>query len=256
MKVASFNVNSIRARLEIVLDWLKKESPDVLCLQETKVADKDFPQKAFEAIHYYSVFRGEKSYNGVAILSKSPLENVKVGFDEYESEGTRIISATVKKMLIVNTYVLQGFNPLSEEFREKLDWLQRLYYYFNENFKPDKPLIWAGDFNVALEPVDVYDPGFLLGQIGYHPDEHVHLQRIKEWGFVDVFRLHHPEPEQYTFWDYRIKNAVKRKMGWRIDHIWATIPLAEKLTNAWIDIAPRLAKKPSDHTIVVAEFSE
>ncbi|MEW6570695.1 MAG: exodeoxyribonuclease III [Nitrospirota bacterium] len=256
MKVASFNVNSIRARLEIVLDWLKKESPDVLCLQETKIADKDFPKKAFETIHYYSIFRGEKSYNGVAILSRSPVENVKVGFDEYESEATRIISATVKKISIVNTYVPQGFNPLSEEFREKLDWLQRLYYYFDENFRPDKPLIWAGDFNIAPEPADVYDPGFLLGQVGYHPDEHAHLQKIKEWGFVDVFRLHHSEPEQYTFWDYRTKNAVQRKMGWRIDHIWATRPLVKKCTGAWIDVAPRLAKKPSDHTFVVAEFSE
>jgi exodeoxyribonuclease-3 len=254
MKVASFNVNSIRARLEIVLDWLKKESPDVLCLQETKIADKDFPQKMFETIHYHSVFRGEKSYNGVAILSKSPLENVKIGFDEYESEGTRIISTTVKKMPIVNTYVPQGFNPLSEKFREKLDWLQRLYYYFNENFRTNELLIWAGDFNVAPEPIDVYDPGFLFGQVGYHPDEHAHLQRIKEWGFVDVFRLHHPEPEQYTFWDYRTKNAVQRKMGWRIDHIWATRPLAEKSIRAWIDIDPRLSDKPSDHTFVVAEF--
>ena len=256
MKVASFNVNSIRARLEIVIDWLKKESPDVLCLQETKIADKDFPQKAFDVINYHSVFHGEKSYNGVAILSLYPLEKVRVGFDEYESEARRIISATVKKIPVVNTYVPQGLNPLSKEFREKLDWFQRLYYYFDENFRPDKPLIWTGDFNVAPEPIDVYEPDFLLGQVGYHPDEHAHLQRIKEWGFVDVFRLHHPEPEQYAFRDYRIKNAVQHKMGWRIDHIWATKPLAKKCTKAWIDVAPRLAKKPSDHTFVVAEFSK
>ncbi|MDI6890282.1 MAG: exodeoxyribonuclease III [Thermodesulfovibrionales bacterium] len=254
MKVASFNVNSIRARLKIILEWLKKESPDVLCLQETKIADKDFPQKAFEDIHYYSVFCGEKSYNGVAILSKRPIENIRIGFDEYKSEGTRIITATIDKIPTVNTYVPQGFYPLSEEFREKLDWLERLCYYFKEYFSPDKPLIWVGDFNVAPGPIDVYDPEFLLGQVGFHPDEHTHLQRIKDWGFVDVFRLHHPEPEQYTFWDYRIKNAVNRKMGWRIDHIWATKPLAKKCNKVWIDIAPRLAEKPSDHTFIVAEF--
>jgi exodeoxyribonuclease-3 len=254
MKVASFNVNSLRARLESVLRWLKKESPDIFCLQETKIADRDFPEKTFEAIDYHSVFRGEKSFKGVAILSKSPLENVKVGFDEYGSEGTRVISATVKKIRIVNTYVPQGSTPLSREFREKLDWLQRLYYYFDENFMPNELLIWAGDFNVAPEPIDVYDPGFLSGQVGYHPDEHAQLQRTKEWGLVDVFRMLHSEPEQYTFWDYRIKNAVQRKMGWRIDHIWATKPLAKKCSRAWIDTTLRLAEKPSDHAIVAAEF--
>jgi exodeoxyribonuclease III len=256
VKIASFNVNSLRARLRTVIEWLKKQSPEVLCLQETKITDKDFPQKAFEAVHYHSAFCGEKSYNGVAILSKRPIENVIIGFDEYKSEGTRIITATINKIHTVNTYVPQGFHPFSEKFRGKLDWLERLYYYFKEYFSPDKPLIWVGDFNVAPEPIDVYDPEFLLGKVGFHPDEHAHLQRIKEWGFVDVFRLHNPEPEQYTFWDYRIKNAFKRKMGWRIDHIWATKPLAEKSTNAWIDIAPRLMEKPSDHTSVVAEFSE
>ena len=254
MKIASFNVNSIRARLKIVLDWLQKESPDVLCLQETKVPDKDYPWKIFEDIHYSSVFRGEKSYKGVAILSKAPMEDVLIGFDEYESEGTRIITTSINKIPIVNTYVPQGLNPLSEEFREKLDWLQRLYDYFDENFRPDKALIWAGDFNVAPEPADVYDPKSMFGHVGYHPDEHANLQRLKDWGFVDVFRIHNPEPDQYTFWDYRIRNAVKHKMGWRIDHIWATRPLAEKSVRAWIDIDPRLSDKPSDHTFVVAEF--
>ena len=151
MKIASFNVNSIRARLKIVLEWLLKESPDVLCLQETKVPDKDFPVKAFEDINYYSVFRGEKAYNGVAILSRSPMTDVKTGFDEYESEGTRLITATINNIPVVNTYVPQGFHPLSIKFREKLDWLQRLYYFFAENFNPEQPLLWVGDFNIAPE---------------------------------------------------------------------------------------------------------
>ncbi len=254
MKIASFNVNSIRARLRIVLDWLEKESPDVLCLQETKVPDAAFPEDAFKDIHYHSVYRGGKSYNGVAILSKTPMEDVRTGFDEYGSEGTRLITATVNKIPIVNTYVPQGFHPLSEQFREKLDWLQRLYAYFDQYFRPDKPLLWAGDFNIAPEPADVYDPEHLLGHVGFHPDEHAAIERFKDWGFVDVFRLHQPGAQQYTFWDYRIRNAVAQKTGWRIDHIWATRPLAEKSTRAWIDIAPRLAEKPSDHTVIVAEF--
>ncbi len=135
MKVASFNVNSIRARLNILLDWIRKETPDVLCLQETKVPDADFPQTAFEEMNYHVVFRGEKSYNGVAILSKVPMKNVKVGFDEFESEGTRLIIATVNKVTIVNTYVPQGVHPLLKQFRYKLDFLRRLYDYFDKNLQ-------------------------------------------------------------------------------------------------------------------------
>jgi exodeoxyribonuclease-3 len=254
VKIASFNVNSLRVRLNIVLDWLKKESPDVLCIQETKAPDEIFPRMAFEEVEYHSVFRGTKAYNGVAVLSKSPVEDVKIGFDGQESEGARIITAMIRKIPIVNTYVPQGFSPHSDQFREKLDWLQRLLDYFKQSFRPDRPLIWAGDFNIAPEPVDVYDPEFLSGHVCFHPDEQAVLGKLKEWGFVDVFRLHHPEPEQYTFWDYQIRNAVKKKIGWRLDHIWATRPLAEKSTGAWIDVAPRLMDKPSDHTFVVAEF--
>jgi exodeoxyribonuclease-3 len=256
MKVATFNVNSIRARLKIVLDCLEKESPDVLCLQETKVPDKDFPGKAFEDMNYYSVFRGEKAYNGVAILSKSPMEDVKIGFDEYESEGARLITATINNVPIVNTYVPQGFHPLSQNFREKLDWLLRLYDYFNEHFRPDRPLLWAGDFNVAPEPADVYDPAHLEGQVGFHPDERAALQRFRQWGFTDVFRLHQPGPGHYTFWDYRLKNAVPKNLGWRVDHIWATDPLAKKSLRAWIDLDRRRAERPSDHTFVMAEFEK
>jgi exodeoxyribonuclease-3 len=254
MKVASFNVNSIRARINTVLDWLNRNAPDILCLQETKTPDNEFPEEAFKELHYYAVFHGEKSYNGVAILSTKPPEHVQIGFDSHSSEGTRLIIATIDKIPIVNTYIPQGYRPLSEQFRHKLDWFQRLYDYFCKNFRPDKPLLWTGDFNVAPEPIDVYDPNQLLGQIGYHPDEHAALQRIKKWGFVDIFRMHHPEPKHYTFWDYRLRNAVVRNLGWRIDHIWATPPLAKKSTGAWIDRSLRLTEKPSDHTVIVAEF--
>jgi exodeoxyribonuclease-3 len=254
MKVASFNVNSIRARLNILLDWIRKESPDILCLQETKVPDAEFPLAAIEALNYNVVFRGEKAYNGVAILSKTPLNDVRVGFDESESEGTRLIVATVKKITIINTYVPQGVHPLMKQFRYKLDFLQKLYDYFDKNYRPDRALLWMGDFNVAPEPKDVYDPDHLLGSIGYHHDEHAALRKFTGWGFVDVFRLHQHDSGQYTFWDYRVKNAIVRKMGWRVDHIWATKSLAKKSTKAWIDIAPRLLQKPSDHTFIVAEF--
>lgn len=254
MKIASFNVNSIRARLEIVLEWMKKESPDVLCVQETKTVDDDFPREPFMDIGYQTAYRGEKSYNGVAIFSKLPMEKVRIGFNDNESEGTRMITAVVNSIPIVNTYIPQGYDPMSEKYKFKLDWFRRLYDYFNNTYRPAQPLLWLGDFNVAPEPGDVHDPERLLGQVGYHPDEHAALRRFKEWGFVDVFRMHQTGPGQYTFWDYRVKNGVKRKLGWRVDHIWATRPLAEKSVNAWIDIGPRLKERPSDHTPVVAEF--
>lgn len=255
MKVATFNVNSIRARLSTVLEWLKKESPDALCMQETKVIDKEFPEEDLEKAGYFSVYRGEKGYNGVAIISKKRLEDVHIGFDKDESEGSRIISANISGITVFNTYVPQGFHPLSDKFREKLDWLQRLYDDFAGTFQPDEPILWVGDFNVAPEAIDVHDPKRLLGHVGFHPDEHATLLKFREWGFVDVFRLHNKNPEQYTFWDYRLRNAVEKKKGWRIDHIWATKTMAEKSVKAWIDMGPRLSDKPSDHTIVVAEFS-
>jgi exodeoxyribonuclease-3 len=255
MKVASFNVNSIRARLDIVIAWLQKESPDVLCVQETKVVDEDFPKSAFEDIHYHTVFRGQKSYNGVALFSKTPAENIHIGFDKDGSEGARLIIATVNNVPIVNTYIPQGYEPGSDKFMYKLDWFQRLHDYFKKNFSPDKPLLWTGDFNVAPEPADVYDPGKMAGHVGFHPDEHAALQKFREWGFVDVFRKHQPEAGQYTFWDYRLRGGVKRNLGWRVDHIWATKPLADRSVRAWIDKEPRLKEKPSDHTPVVAEFN-
>jgi exodeoxyribonuclease-3 len=255
MKVATFNVNSVRVRLPIILDWLKKNSPDALCLQETKVPDAKFPWKEIEAAGYHAAFRGQKGYNGVAIVCKDPPENVRIGFDEDESEGPRLIRAEVKGITIVNTYIPQGYQPLSEQFRGKLDWFKRLLAYFRRNFKPSEPLVWVGDFNVAPEAIDVYDPEFLAGHVGFHPDEQAALRKIKEWGFVDVFRKHHPEPEQYTFYDYQIRNAVKNRLGWRIDHIWATRPMANKSKDAWIDLEPRLRDKPSDHTVLVAEFN-
>jgi exodeoxyribonuclease-3 len=253
MKVASFNVNSLRARLSILLDWMSKESPDVVCLQETKVPDNTFPIKDFERIGYHGVFRGEKTFNGVAILSTIPFEDILYGFED-GYEASRLIFSKVKGITIINTYVPQGFHPLSERFREKLDWLQRLYYYFKENYKPDMPIIWTGDFNIAPEPKDIYDPQFLKGHVGFHPDEHAVLQKFRGWGFIDVFRLHNSESGQYTFWEYTIRNAVKKGLGWRIDHIWATQVIAAKSTKSWIDRGPRLLQKPSDHTPILAEF--
>jgi exodeoxyribonuclease-3 len=255
MKIASFNTNGIRARLSIITQWLEREEPDVLCIQETKVQDKDFPRETFEDLDYHCTFWGQKSYNGVAMLSKRPPGKVSFGFnDGGEAEEPRMITAYIKDIPIINTYVPQGTAPDSEKFAYKLKWFQRLHDYFSRHFQPSEPLLWVGDFNVAPEPIDVYDPKGLLGSIGFHPDEHKALSRVKAWGFVDIFRMHHPDEKAYTFWDYRIPYAVRRDLGWRIDHIWATPSLAEKSKRIWIDVASRKLEKPSDHTFIVAEF--
>ena len=255
MKVASFNANGIRARLPVVLGWLEKESPDILCIQETKVQDPDFPQNPFTESGYHCSYKGEKSYNGVAVLSKAKPESVRIGFKEgSELEESRLIMCRIGNIPIVNTYVPQGQDPESDKFTYKLGWLQRLKAYFEKHFRPDDALIWTGDFNIAPEPIDVYDPKKLFGGIGYHPEEHKTLQDIKDWGFVDVFRKHNSEAKQYTFWDYRIPNSVRHELGWRVDHIWATESLAKTSKRAWIDKAPRLTQRPSDHTFIVAEF--
>jgi exodeoxyribonuclease-3 len=255
MKVATFNANGIRARLSIILEWLAKESPDVLCLQETKVQDGDFPRQPIEDLGYQATFRGQKAYNGVAILSKRPPETVSFGFGDGDvAEEPRLVTAIFHDMPIVNTYVPQGYAPESEKFKYKLGWFRRLKDYFSEHFTPSAPLLWAGDFNVAPEPLDVYDPEKLLGSVGFHPKEQAALAAVKAWGFVDVFRKHEKGSKMYTFWDYRLPQAVKRGLGWRIDHLWTTPSLAEKSIGAWIDMEPRLAHKPSDHTFVIAEF--
>ncbi|MGE5894988.1 MAG: exodeoxyribonuclease III, partial [bacterium] len=240
MKIATYNVNSLRARLSLVKDWLRKESPDMLCIQETKVPDESFPRNDLEALGYDVAFCGEKTYNGVAIISATPLDSVLRGFTD-GTGGTRLIAADVRGVHIVNTYVPQGVSPFTEKFREKLDWLERLFDYFRERFTPAKPVLWVGDFNIAPEPIDVYDPVLLDGHVSFNDEVRAMLERFRQWGFIDVFRLHHSEGGHYSFWDYMIKNPVKKGMGWRIDHIWATKTLARKSKDAWIDIDARLS---------------
>ena len=255
MKIASFNVNSIRARLPIVTKWLSDNLPDVLCVQETKVQDIDFPAEAFDEIGYNYVFKGQKSYNGVAIFSKYKFENVQSGFNDEPKDESRLITAKINGINIVNTYVPQGYLPDSEKFDYKLNWFDRLLDFFERNFEPSEPVIWMGDLNIAPEPIDVYDPVTLLGHICFHPEVHKALKKVMSWGLVDVFRKHCKESGQYTFWDYRMKNTFSRNLGWRLDHIMATKPLAEKSTACYIDKKPRTADRPSDHTPIIAEFN-
>ncbi|MEW6668945.1 MAG: exodeoxyribonuclease III [Thermodesulfobacteriota bacterium] len=253
-KAASFNVNSIRARVGTLQEWLRREQPDVLCLQETKSQDKDFPGKEFKDLGYRVAFRGQKSYNGVAILSPHPMTEITKGLYGNEAEEARFISAVIQGVSVLNAYVPQGVAVGTERFQYKLQWLGDLLEHLRTQHKPASRLLLMGDFNVALEPIDVYDPEAFRGQVCFHPDEQAMLRRFLDWGLVDVFRKHHPEGGHYTFWDYRIPNALKRKMGWRIDYILASRALAAKSRDSRIDIQVRMAAKPSDHTFLIAEF--
>ncbi|MCD6321219.1 exodeoxyribonuclease III [Candidatus Bipolaricaulota bacterium] len=254
--VATYNCNSIRSRLPLVLRWLREHRPDVLCLQETKVPDEEFPADAFREAGYFVVFRGKKGGAGVAIASLEEPKEVSFGLDDGgPPDEERLIRATVGGIPIVNTYVPQGRSVDHPMFRYKLEWLARLRAYFDRHFSPEEPLLWCGDFNVAPEEIDGHNPRRLVNHVDFHPEARAALERIREWGFVDVFRRHHPnEPGHYTFWDYRVKGALERNLGWRVDHIWATRPLAERSVSAWIDREARRAERPSDHTFLVAEF--
>ena len=254
MKVATFNVNSLRARLPIVLEWLEGQGPDILCLQETKVQDQDFPAGPLEEVGYRAAFRGQKSYNGVAILSKSPLERLRTELYPGGDEQARFISASAGGVPIINVYVPQGFAVGTDKFAYKLTWLRDLLSFIKGEYDPSGPLILAGDFNIALEPEDLFDPEQFKGEVAFHPDEQALLKEFLGWGFVDLFRKHVPEGGHYTFWDYRIPNGFKRNMGWRIDYLLATAPAAAACVDCWIDTGPRGLKKPSDHTLLVAQF--
>jgi len=227
----------------------------VVCLQETKVQDGEFPQAALGRLGYRSLFRGEKGFNGVAVLSREPQELLGVGLDDGgPPDESRLILVRLLGLPILNTYVPQGTAPDSDRFQYKLDWLLRVRRFLERHFMPNEPLVWVGDFNVAPEPRDVYDPEELRGSIGFHPMEHKALEEVRRWGLVDVFRLQVTEGGHYTFWDYRIRNALARGMGWRVDHIWATEPMARKCRRAWIDAELRGFERPSDHAPTLAEF--
>jgi exodeoxyribonuclease-3 len=255
LKLVTYNVNSIRSRLHIVLPWLQANSPDYFCMQETKVADAAFPLSDFESLGYHVVFKGDKQYKGVAIASKQKPQTVTYGFDSEPADADRMIIATYNDLTIVNTYVPQGQEMESAQFAYKLEWLARFKKYLQKNFQPKNDIIWCGDLNIAPEAIDVHDPKRLLGHVCFNPDVWKALEDIKAWGLTDVFRHHYPGVAgQYTFFDYRIKDSVKRKLGWRVDHVLATQALAAKSKSCTIDLESRLAEKPSDHLIFYAQW--
>jgi exodeoxyribonuclease-3 len=254
MLIATFNCNSVRMRVDTILGWLEANKPDVLALQETKVEDHLFPRAAFEAAGYHVAFRGMKAYNGVALLSRAPPQDVRFGFADEPADDFRIQRATIGGVTIVNTYVPQGRAIDHAMFQYKLAWFRRLRTYFASQFSPTDPVVWLGDINVAAEPIDVHNPEKRARHVCYHADARAAFADLRAWGFVDVFRKHNPGPGHYTFFDYRTLFAAEKGDGWRIDYIFATPPLAERSRRAWIDMAPRLCATCSDHTFLAAEF--
>lgn len=263
MKIATFNCNSIRTRIGIVIDWLAANEPDVLALQETKVVDQQFPLDPFTEAGWRVAFRGQKAYNGVAMVTRAEPEEVSFGLqDDEDPKGenseTRLCHLHLNGYHILNTYVPQGRDLESEKFQFKLDWFARLKRYLERCFKnPARAkMVWVGDLNVAPEPKDVHDHKRIWPHVCHCQEVVDAFSDVTSLGFEDVFRKHLPEEGVYTYWDYRTPNALKRGIGWRIDHVLAT-PSAERLSRSvTVDTEARLQEKPSDHTFVVAEFKD
>ena len=255
MKIATWNVNSINARLDHLLGWLETTQTDVVCLQETKCVDENFPYQPIFELGYHTAFYGQKSHNGVAILSKYDIEDVQKNFPGDDDDSPkRLIAATINGVRIVNTYIPNGTELWTDKFTFKLDWLQRLRKYFDDTCDKNGDVLLCGDFNVAPEELDVWNVPAWTGKLHFTKPERAAIHHVKQWGFVDVFREMNGDAREWSWWDYRA-GAWQRNQGLRIDHVWTSRPLADKCTGCWIDRAPRALERASDHTPVVAEFA-
>jgi exodeoxyribonuclease III len=254
LRIASWNVNSIRARQERLLRWLEKQRPDALCLQELKVEDEGFPFDALREVGYHAVAHGQRTYNGVAILARSEPADVERGLGDGEDDPqARLIAATVSGVRVVSVYVPNGGELGSDKWAYKLRWLARLRSWLERCAVPSQPLALCGDFNVAPEARDVCDPAAWEGTVLFHPEVRAALERVTAWGLRDTLRLHRTEGGLYSWWDYRML-AFPKNRGLRIDQIWASPALAERSTGGSIDREERKGKQPSDHAPIVAEF--
>ncbi|MBD2504374.1 exodeoxyribonuclease III [Anabaena azotica] len=260
MKVATWNVNSVRTRLEQVVDWLKQNPVDVLCLQETKVVDADFPRSPLEDLGYNLYISGQKAYNGVALISQQPLVDVKCGFtpilpdiDPKWDEQKRVITGVIDGVRIVNLYVPNGSAIASEKYDYKLRWLTVLREYLRSLLLLQPAICVCGDFNIALEDIDIHEKVNAANHIMASPAERQALRDVLELGFADAFRKFTSEGGHYSWWDYRAASFTRNK-GWRIDHHYLTPILYEQAKSCIIDISPRKLTQPSDHTPVIVEF--
>lgn len=252
MKLATWNVNSLKVRLPHVLEWLKSSEPDVLCLQETKLVDENFPLEEIRAAGYEAVFSGQKTYNGVAILGRKAMMDRTDGIPGLEDEQKRVIAVTVDDIRVVCVYVPNGESRDSAKFPYKLKWLAALAEWLKTELERYPKTAVLGDYNIAPEDRDVHDPKAWEGSVLVSPEERAAFGRILDLGFRDSFRLFEQNEKAFTWWDYRM-NAFRRNMGLRIDHILLSEALAEKCSGCKVDTLPRKNERPSDHAPVMAE---
>ncbi|NOL48953.1 exodeoxyribonuclease III [Pelistega europaea] len=256
MKIASWNVNSLSVRLEQVIDWLNQSQVDVLCLQELKMETHKFPEEAFKAIGYHAVWSGQKTYNGVAILSRTPLANVQINNPLYDDEQQRLIAADVgtgeQLVRVIGVYCPNGSSLDSDKFIYKMAWFDALNQYVREQLQQYPALVLTGDFNIAPEDRDVHAK--YSGDVLISPAERKQFQGLLALGMKDSFRLFEQAEKSFSWWDYR-QFGFKRNAGLRIDHLLLSDALANKCTASVIDKAPRANERPSDHTPVIVELA-
>ena len=263
MLVATWNVNSIRSRIDHVKDWLIANDVDILCLQETKTEDQFFPLEVFSKLGYEVCISGQKSYNGVAIISKFPINDIKIGFDQVISnhrdlsilnQQKRIISAEINDIRIINVYVPNGSSINSDKFIYKKKWIECLQVYLKEIGSNNIPICLLGDFNIAPEDKDIHTPSNYKESIMASSKERELLKDVLNGKLEDVFRIFEPGDKNWSWWDYR-HSAWERDKGWRIDHIYLTADILSCANSCWIDKEPRSKDKPSDHAPVIVDIS-
>ncbi|ACB33515.1 exodeoxyribonuclease III Xth [Leptothrix cholodnii SP-6] len=253
MKLATWNVNSLSVRLPQLLDWLVSAQPDALVLQETKLTDDKFPAAELLAAGYHAVWHGQKTYNGVALLSRTPAVDVVRNIPALDDPQARVIAGTVDGVRVIGGYFPNGQAPDSEKFVYKMGWLTALEAWLQTELAAHTQLVLMGDFNIAPEDRDVYDPVAWAGQIHCTPEERAHFQALVGLGLVDAFRLFEQPPKSWSWWDYR-NLAFRKNQGLRIDHVLVGEALKARVTACQIDKAPRKNERPSDHAPVWVEL--
>lgn len=255
MQIVTWNVNSIRARMPRVLEFLERTSPDIVCLQETKVVDEQFPRGPLEDAGYQLALHGQKTYNGVAILSKRPIEDVHLGFGEAEfDQEARVMAATVDDIMLLNLYVVNGKAVGDPKYVYKLAWMKCLEEYVAEHFPMTEKVVVTGDFNVTFDDRDVYDPEGWEGKIHCSQPERDALAAVMQPGLVDALRAFHDAPEIYTWWDFRTR-GFQGNRGLRIDHFLCSPELMKVAKDVRVDLEARGGEKPSDHAPVILELA-
>ena len=249
LTLASWNVNSLKVRLEQVLLWLEASKTDILALQETKVVDEQFPADVFKEHGFQVAFAGQKTYNGVAVISRYPIDDVQTDIPALNDPQRRILAVTTAGIRVINLYVPNGAAVGSDKFEYKLKWLSKVNAWMKDQLKDYPQLAVVGDFNIAPADIDVHAPEEWLGQVHVSPEEREAFQSLMGLGLTDSFRQHYPDQQSFSWWDYRAA-AFRRNRGLRIDHILLSEPLMAECIDCGIDVTPRQAERPSDHTPV------